>query len=91
MAPDFGRLNSDAMGDRLLGILRHQALELGLGLFVFEVSYPGAGKMQANSGKALEPLMSIILCTSMRGLGGSTPNRRGARRSQRNARISFRP
>ena len=37
--PGFRALGSDAMGDRLLGILRHQALGLGLGLFVFEVSY----------------------------------------------------
>jgi hypothetical protein len=38
MAPDFGRLARMPWA-RLLGILRHQALGLGLGLFVFEVSY----------------------------------------------------
>ena len=32
------------MADRLLGVLRHQALELGLGLLVFEIGRAGAGK-----------------------------------------------
>ena len=32
------------MADRLLGIVGHQALELGLGLFVLEISRPGPRK-----------------------------------------------
>ena len=32
------------MADRLLGILRHQALEFGLGLFVLEMRRPGPGE-----------------------------------------------
>src|SRR4029077_8787308 len=34
-------------------------------------------KMPANSAQALEPLISTIRTASMRGFGGSTPNRRG--------------
>src|SRR5271169_4378974 len=42
--PGFRAFGADAMADRLLGILRHQALELGLGLLVLEVGVPGPGK-----------------------------------------------
>src|SRR4029077_15220010 len=35
---------ADAMAPRLLGILRHKALQFSLGLFVFEVGRPGPGK-----------------------------------------------
>jgi hypothetical protein len=68
----FRAFGADAVADRLFGILRHKALELGLGLFVFEMI-----KIPANSAQALEPLISTIRTASMRGLGGSTPNRRG--------------
>src|SRR6516162_7435651 len=46
--PRFGALGADAMADGLLGILGHQAFELGLGLFVLHMDRPGAGK---NRGK----------------------------------------
>ena len=65
------------MADRLLGILRHQAFELGLGLLVLEERRPGWRKIPANSAQALEALMSTIRTASIRGRGGSTPNRRG--------------
>ena len=71
-------LRPDAVTDRLLGILRHQALELGLGLFVLEVGWRGCcGTAPANSAQALDVLMSTIRTASIRGRGGSTPNRRG--------------
>jgi hypothetical protein len=63
----FRALGSDAMADCLLGILRHNALELGLGLFVFEVGGSGATKVPANSAQALEEVMSTIRAASMRG------------------------
>src|SRR5262252_2427692 len=40
----FGALGADAVADRLFGILRHQGLELGFGLLVFEMRPPGAGE-----------------------------------------------
>src|SRR5580704_15013637 len=40
----FRAFGADAVTDRLLGILRHKALQFGLGLFVFEMSHPGPGK-----------------------------------------------
>src|SRR5271170_1875017 len=40
----FRALGSDAMADRLLGVLRHQALKLRLGLLVLEVGVAGARK-----------------------------------------------
>ena len=69
-------LGPDAMADGLLGILRHQALEFGLGLFVLEMRRPGPRKHPANSAQALEALISTMRTASMRGFGGSTPNRR---------------
>jgi hypothetical protein len=72
------------MADRLLGILRHQALEFGLGLFVLEV----IGQRCRRILPRLEPLISTIRTAWMRGFGGSTPNRRGARRFPRTSRIS---
>src|SRR5580698_6878812 len=42
--PRFGAFRSNAMADRLFGILGHQALQLCLGLFVLEVGRSGAGK-----------------------------------------------
>jgi hypothetical protein len=40
----FGSPRTHAMPDRLLRILRHQALQPGLGFFVLEISRPGPGK-----------------------------------------------
>src|SRR6185437_11566309 len=40
----FGALGPDPVSDCLLGILRHEALELGPGLFVVEVGVPCLGK-----------------------------------------------
>src|SRR5207302_5106611 len=40
----FGALGAHAMADRLLGVLRHQPLQLGLGLLMLEIGRPGAGK-----------------------------------------------
>src|SRR5437899_814871 len=37
----LGALGADPMADRFLGILRHQALQLGLGLLVLEEGHPG--------------------------------------------------
>ena len=65
------------MTDGLLGILRHQALELGFGLFVLEMGRSVREKIAANSAQALDEVMSTTRTASMRGLGGSTPNSRG--------------
>src|SRR5689334_7295389 len=46
--PRFGTLSADAMADRLLGVLRHQAFELDLSLLVLEMRGPGPAK---NRGK----------------------------------------
>ena len=65
------------MADRLLGILRHQALELGLGLFVFEMGRPGPGK---DAGEFRPGIGGAHVDDADRldaRLGGSTPNRRG--------------
>ena len=60
------------MADRLLGILRHQRLELGLGPLVLEVGLPGAcGTAPANSAQLLDDVMSTMRIASMRGRGGS--------------------
>ena len=52
----FRALGADAMADRLLGVLRHQRLEFGLGLFVLEmgcrVSRKDAGKLRPGIGGA---------------------------------------
>src|SRR5271168_3719339 len=40
MAPRFRPPGSDAMPDRLLGIVGHKALQLSLGLFVLEIGRP---------------------------------------------------
>src|SRR6516225_5804997 len=40
----FGALCTNAVASRLLGILRHQGLELGFGVLVFEMRRPGAGE-----------------------------------------------
>src|SRR5258708_6368831 len=42
--PGFRPLSAYAMPDRFLGIFRHQPLELGLGVFVFEKGRPGPAK-----------------------------------------------
>ena len=62
------------MADRLLGILRQQALELGLGLFVLEMSRRVWEKIAANSAHAFEERMSTMRTASILGFGGSTPN-----------------
>jgi hypothetical protein len=70
----FGALSTNAVASRLLGILRRQGLELGLGVRVFEMRRPGAVKIAANSAQALEAVISTIRTASSRGLGGSIPN-----------------
>src|SRR6266576_3646285 len=42
--PRLGALGPHAMAERLLGILRHQPLELGLGPFVLEKCRPGGAE-----------------------------------------------
>ena len=56
----FRALGPNAMADRLLGILRHQALELGLGLLVLDVGRAGPGKDAGELRQVLEPLISTI-------------------------------
>ena len=40
----FRALGPNAMPDGFLGVLRHQAFEFGLGLFMFEMGRSGSGK-----------------------------------------------
>ena len=75
--PRLRTLGPDAMADRLFGILRHQTLQFGLGLFMFEVRRRVRENTAANSAQALDVLMSTMRIASMRGFGGSTPNSRG--------------
>ncbi len=37
-------LDAGAVADRLLGVIGHQALELGLSVFMLEMRRPGPGK-----------------------------------------------
>jgi hypothetical protein len=55
------------MPNRLVRVFRHQFLELGLSLFVFEMSGAGAGKNSCKFGPG------ITRAAAMRGFGGSTP------------------
>ena len=65
------------MADSLLGIVRHKALKFRLGCSCSRCADRVREKTAANSAQALEELMSTIRTASMRGLGGSTPNRVG--------------
>jgi hypothetical protein len=46
-------LSPDAMADRLLSVVRHQALEFRLRLLVFDVCVPGAGKDAGEFGPSI--------------------------------------
>src|SRR6202035_223946 len=54
--PRLRALGPDAMADRLLGILRHQTLQFGLGLFMVEMGRTGprkhCGKLGPGIGRA---------------------------------------
>src|SRR6266436_7310261 len=60
----LGALGADPMADRLLGVLRHQALQLGLRLLVLEEGRPG----RAEHGGKLGP-----------GIGGGHVDRKSTR------------
>ena len=62
------------MPDGFLGIFGHQALELGLGLFVFEIGRPCPGKDAGEFGPGIGALISTMRTASILGFGGSTPN-----------------
>src|SRR5258708_21282137 len=62
----FGALGPEAMPDRLLGVLRHQALQLGLGVLVLEKSHsalpkhpgelrPGIGRAHVDNADRRDP------------------------------------
>ena len=70
-------LGSNPVPDRLLGVLGHQPLELDLGPLVLEEGRAGDRNTPANSAQEFELPISTIRTASMRGRGGSTPNRRG--------------
>src|SRR5262249_28934002 len=72
----FGSFGSNTVPDRLLGVLGHQGLELRLGILMLELSLARAPK-HARAAQALDALMSTIRTASIRGRGGSSPNRRG--------------
>jgi hypothetical protein len=44
MAPDFERFGANAVADRLLRIVRHQAFELAFRPFMVEMGLPGANE-----------------------------------------------
>ena len=58
------------MPNRLVRVFRHQFLELGLSLFVFEMSGAGAGKCSCKFGPG------ITRAAAMRGFGGSNAEER---------------
>src|SRR5450631_3276735 len=74
----FRALGAHAMTDGLFGVLRHQLLQFRLCRVVIEIGRAGPAKHPANSAQELEPLMSTIRTASIRGRGGSMPNRPGA-------------
>src|ERR1700682_5737325 len=49
----FRPFGPKAMPDRLLGVFRHQALELGLGALVLQESRPGPGKHPSKLGPGI--------------------------------------
>src|SRR5260370_26521029 len=49
----FRPLGPNPMADRLLGVFRHEALELGLGVFVFNKSRPGPPKHPGKFGPGI--------------------------------------
>ena len=65
------------MADCLLRVLRHEALQFSLGGLVFEKCRVSSSKVPANSAQALDALISTMRTASIRGFGGSTPNRVG--------------
>ncbi len=78
MAPDFERLARMPWPIASLASSGIRVLELGLGSSRARDGPPGCGEnMPANSAQALEVLISTIRTASMRGRGGSTPNRGG--------------
>src|ERR1700674_5157873 len=72
----FRALGPDAMAGRLLGVLRHQPFQFGLGILVLQKGHSGLPK-DPGEFRALDELMSTMRIASMRGRGGSAPNRRG--------------
>src|SRR4051794_23203673 len=73
----FRSLGANTMADCLLGIIRHECLELGLGFSCSRNACRVLGNAFENSAQALDELMSTMRMASIRGRGGSTPNRRG--------------
>ena len=65
------------MPDGLLGIFRHQTLQFGLGLFVLEISRTGPGKDPGELRPSIGGAHVDDANASIRGFGGSMPNRRG--------------
>ena len=65
------------MTKRFSGVLRHQALEFGPRLLVFEMRRPGAGEGRGEFGPGIGQVMSTMRTASSRGFGGSTPNSSG--------------
>ena len=65
------------MADGLLGILRHEAFEFAFGLLMFDVRRARPRKHRGEFCPVLEELMSTIRTASIRGFGGSMPNRVG--------------
>ena len=71
----FGALGPDAVAACLLGVLRHQAFELGLGLFVLKIGLSAVAEHTGELGPRIrDALMSTIRTASIRGRGSSMPN-----------------
>src|SRR5450631_2537176 len=77
--PGLGALGPDAVAERLLGVLRHQPLELGLRFFMIEERRPGRAEHHCElcPGVGLAHIDDPYRLDLIRGRGGSTPNRRG--------------
>src|SRR5262249_53190513 len=82
----FGSFASDAMADRLLGVLGHKGLELRLGILMLEVSLARANPPRhwMRSCRRSAPLQFAPAVNRRR-------RGEGAHHSRRSARISFPP
>ena len=90
MAPDFERLARTPWPMASLASSGIRLLSSALACSCSRCADRVREKTPANSAQAFEELMSTMRTASMRGRGGSTPNRAGVRHSRHSARTSAR-
>ena len=77
MAPDLERLARTPWPIACLGVFRHSPLSSTLASHARDGPRGSRENTPANSAQALDELMSTMRTASIRGFGGSTPNRAG--------------